>query len=158
MKARLENGEVVIYNAIPKSFVHEGNTIIGFDNLDEVSLTEFGFFDVEQPVFDSKTQDIGDIYFDSDLNVFRYHIINTLDGLSIDEIKKIKILQLKGIAQAALSPYDWYASRKIIRGIEIPDSVISSTNKIISSVDSIESLIMSASTIDDLLSIDIYNL
>ena len=66
MKARIEEGKIVKYNAIPNSFKASGKLILGGGkNLSNEKLEEYGFFDVIVPDYDSVIEVIHNLHFDN---------------------------------------------------------------------------------------------
>ena len=64
MKAIEINGEIKIYNTLPKSWEGNKHYVGGFNNLSNEELKEEGFYDVIVPDYDSNIKKLSDIYFD----------------------------------------------------------------------------------------------
>ena len=76
MKARIENGAVRLYGALPSRFSGvTGNYAGGFHLLDAEIHRAEGFYELEQPEFDESLQRLGAIYFDQQDRVFRHQVI-----------------------------------------------------------------------------------
>ena len=62
MKAVQINGSIKIYSRTPKTW---GNVIGGFNLLSDSDLQSYGFYNVIIPKYNSSTQKLSDIEFDS---------------------------------------------------------------------------------------------
>lgn len=120
MKAKDYNGTIKVYNNLPKSY---GKIISGFDLLSDNELKEHGFYNVVVPTYDSRTQEIGNIYFDSDNSQFTYPVNDKTWNDSLADLKVAKIKQLKGIYNSKLAKTDWYISRFAEKNIAIPSNI-----------------------------------
>lgn len=119
MKAKDFNGTIKVYNQVPKSY----NNIIGFQYLSDSDLESHGFYDVVTPTYNSNTQELGDIYFDSANNQFTYPVNSKTFSQTVAQMKTAKIAQLKSIYNRKLSETDWYVTRKSEKGTAIPSDV-----------------------------------
>lgn len=119
MKAKDFNGTIKTYGSVPKTY----NNIIGFNYLSDADLESHGFYDVVIPTYNSKIQELGDIYFDSDNNQFTYPVNNKTWSQTVAEMKAEKIEQLKSIYNAKLSKTDWLVVRKSEKGTAIPSDI-----------------------------------
>lgn len=117
MKAIEINSEIKIYNNLPKSW---GNIIGGFDTLTDTELEEYGFYNIIKPDYDNQIQELSEIYFDQEQNVFTYNIINKTWLETLEELKEDKIINLKGYIKDKLNNTDWYYIRKLQRNIDVP--------------------------------------
>ena len=138
MKARIENGEVVEYNTIPKTLEKTtGETILKANTLSEEELKQLGFYDVVVPTYNNVIQDINNLHFDSSQECFVYDIVEKeLD--SLEDLKTSKIVELKTNANVKLSKTDWFLLRKAEKNIEVPEDITISRDGIRSLVDSKE--------------------
>jgi len=123
MKARIENGEVVEYNAIPKTLEKTtGETILKANTLSEEELKQLGFYDVVVPTYNNVIQDINNLHFDSSQECFVYDVVEKeLD--SLEDLKTSKIVELKTNANVKLSKTDWFLLRKTEKNIEVPENI-----------------------------------
>lgn len=122
MKAIKINEKIKTYPSIPNSFKVNGKYIAGGGkNLSKEKLTELGFYDVVRP--DTKqSEQLGDIYFDAENEVFTYPVESRTYTQSVAELKEQKIANLKHLYNSELVKTDWY----IIRGQEgtaVPQSI-----------------------------------
>lgn len=75
MKARFENGVIVLYKELPTSFKNdEVNIVGGFDLLSKEELEHYGFYDVIEPPL-KEDEEYDDIRWDESLNSFIYNVI-----------------------------------------------------------------------------------
>jgi len=123
MKARIENGEVVEYNAIPKTLEKTtGETILKANTLSEEELKQLGFYDVVVPTYNNVIQDINNLHFDSSQECFVYDVVEKeLD--SLEDLKTSKIVELKTNANVKLAKTDWFLLRKTEKNIEVPENI-----------------------------------
>lgn len=120
MKAKNYNGTIKVYNTVPKSY---GSIIGGFDLLSDSDLEGYGFYDVVTSTYDSRIQELGDIYFDTDNSQFTYPVNNKTWDNSLTDLKVAKIGELKAIYNFKLSQTDWYITRKSEKGTAIPSDI-----------------------------------
>jgi len=120
MKAIEINGEIKIYNQLPKSW---GNIIGGFHLLSDDDLRSYGFYDVIIPEYDSRVQEVGDLYFDSTSETFTGDVLNLTWPETLSELKEQKINTLKFITNENLAKTDWYYIRQLHRGINVPQEI-----------------------------------
>jgi len=85
MKARIENGQIKIYNTLPKIYNGITGCYPGNFHLqsDEIHRQE-GFIPVVTPIFDPETpetQKLGEIYFDETNDIFTYPVNNIVFDL-----------------------------------------------------------------------------
>tara|TARA_E500000081_G_scaffold75424_1_gene76987 strand:+ start:418 stop:882 length:465 start_codon:yes stop_codon:yes gene_type:complete len=120
MKAIQIDGAIKRFTTIPKAW---GNVICGYDTLSSSIWEEAGFYDVVTPSYNSNTQYLGDLEFDSDNSVFTYPIIDRTWSQTVAELKTSKIENLKSIYNRKLSETDWYIIRAQ-EGIAAPQDII----------------------------------
>ena len=123
MKARIEGGKIIKYNQVPETFQGNDKHYLNFRDTTDAEKESAGFYDVVVPTFNSRTQELGDIYFDSDNNQFTYPVNNKTWDDSLSELKDAKISLLKGIYNTKLSKTDWYVTRKSEKGTAIPSNI-----------------------------------
>ena len=121
MKAIQIGGAIKRYITIPKSW---GNVICGFDLLGSDTWEAAGFYDVVTPSYDSATQKLGDLEWDSDSSTFTYPVINRTWTQTVAELKEAKIANLKAIYNRKLSETDWYIVREAEGGTATPQSIL----------------------------------
>lgn len=71
MKARNENGIIKIYPTVPNIW----SNFLNFAQADAAILQAEGFYDLHQPVINSVTQKLGEIYFDEEYGAYTYAVI-----------------------------------------------------------------------------------
>ena len=72
MYARLENENIITYRRLPVQFEDENGLHLNFRNVADPSA--YGFYKVVTPSYDSISQRLGAIEFDSDNDVFTYPV------------------------------------------------------------------------------------
>lgn len=120
MKAVQINGSIKTYSITPKTW---GNVIGGFDLLSDSDLQSYGFYDIVIPEYNSSTQTLGDIEFDSDNNVYTYPVQNLTWSETLSELKEAKIASLKSIYKSKLAETDWYIIRAQ-EGVAAPQEIL----------------------------------
>jgi uncharacterized protein YktA (UPF0223 family) len=75
MKARLESGKIVKYNTIPNILSNSNKSITNANVASDEVLEEFGFFKVVVPEYNSETQAINNLHFNSTNNYFTYDVL-----------------------------------------------------------------------------------
>ena len=118
MKGINLNGTIKTYSSVPKTW---GN-ILGVNYMSDEDLKGLGFYDVVRPST-SASQELGDIYFDADGEVFTYPVESRTYTQTVAELKEQKIANLKSIYNSELAKTDWY----IIRGQEgtaVPQDIL----------------------------------
>ena len=109
MKAKDYNGTIKKFINIPKSY---GNIMAGFDLLSNEKLKTYGFYDIVTPDYNLKTQELGNIYFDSENEIFTYNINNKTWSETLTQLKEKQIEEAKIFARTLLYNTDWYVTRK----------------------------------------------
>ena len=117
MKAINIDGTIKIYSNL-KSF---GGSL-GLQYSSDSSLKELGFYDIVTPTIKA-SQELGDIEWDADNEVFTYSIQNKSYSQSVAELKTQKIQTLKYIYGQELRRTDWYIIRGQ-EGIAAPQSIM----------------------------------
>ena len=120
MKAVQINGSIKIYSRTPKTW---GNVIGGFNLLSDSDLQSYGFYDVVVPEYNSSTQTLGDIEFDSDNSVYTYPVENLTWSETLSELKEARIEDLKTKYNQKLKETDWYIIRAQ-EGIAAPQEIL----------------------------------
>ena len=109
MKGINLNGTIKTYSSVPKTW---GN-ILGVNYMSDEDLKGLGFYDVVRPST-KQSEELGDIYFDADAEVFTYPVESRTYTQTVAELKEQKIANLKDLYNRELAKTDWY----IIRGQE----------------------------------------
>ena len=120
MKAVQINGSIKTYSRMPKTW---GNVIGWFDLLSDSDLQSYGFYDVVIPEYNSSTQALGDIEFDSDNNVYTYPVQNLTWLETLAQLKEAKISSLKSLYKSKLAETDWYIIRSQ-EGVAAPQEIL----------------------------------
>ncbi len=89
MKARIENGVIKVFGALPGDF---GN-ILNFKNADTATHKSHGFFDVVEPAFDPDLKQRTELYFDAQNEVFTYGVTDRL--IDMEQEKQRKLLEFE---------------------------------------------------------------
>lgn len=116
MKAKNTNGTITTYPSVPKSF----KNIINFHLLSDAELRSHGFFDVHTPDYNSNTQELGDIEWDSANSRFTYPVTDKTWSQTLAEMKEQKIANLKAMYNSELSKTDWMVVREAEGGTSVP--------------------------------------
>ena len=118
MKGINLNGTIKTYSSVPKTW---GN-ILGVNYMSDEDLKGLGFYDVVKP--DTKqSEELGDIYFDADAEVFTYPVESKIFDQTVAELKEEKIKSLKLIYNRKLAVTDWYIIRAQ-EGIAAPQDIL----------------------------------
>jgi len=132
MKAIEINGIIKVYSKLPKSW--EG--VMGnFTLLSEEEIKSYGFYDVIVPEYNSKVEQLSNIFWDAGNEVFTYAVSNREWVQSLEEMKKVKINAIKVNAQGKLNKTDWYVTRKAEKNINIPEPITTERDQIKATVD-----------------------
>ena len=113
MKGINLNGTIKTYSSVPKTW---GN-ILGVNYMSDEDLKGLGFYDVVTPST-SASQQLGDIFFDADAEVFTYPVESRTFDQTVAELKEQKIANLKHLYNRELAKTDWI----IIRDQELGDT------------------------------------
>jgi putative lipase involved disintegration of autophagic bodies len=82
-----------------------------------------GLYDVVTPEYNEKTQELGDIYWDTDNGNFTYPVTDITFDDSLEQMKISAILLLKSNLNLKLFETDWYYTRKIDINVPVPETV-----------------------------------
>jgi len=118
MKGINLNGTIKTYSSVPKTW---GN-ILGVNYMSDEDLKGLGFYDVVTPST-TASQQLGNIYFDADAEVFTYPVESKTFDQTVAELKEIKIKQLKEKYKNLLLETDWYIIRAQ-EGIAAPQDIL----------------------------------
>ena len=168
MYARLENENIITYRRLPVQFEDKNGLHLNFRNVADPSA--YGFYNVVTPSYDSISQRLGAIEFDSDNDVFTYPVSDidftttyevrdeegeltgeTLPNYDIDAKKLDLIKSVKEEANRLLSPTDWYILRKAERDVDVPSDVATERGSIITKAAGFETEINALTTYESLL-------
>lgn len=152
MKAKDYNGTIKKFINIPKSY---GNIMAGFDLLSNEKLKTYGFYDIVTPDYNLKTQELGDIYFDSENEIFTYNINNKTWSETLTQLKEKQIEEAKIFARTLLYNTDWYVTRKSEKGLGIPNNIQTERNNIRTTCDNHETAINALNTKAEVVSYNI---
>ena len=118
MKGINLNGTIKTYSSVPKTW---GN-ILGVNYMSDEDLKGLGFYDVVRPST-KQSEELGDIYFDADNEVFTYPVESRTYTQTVTELKEQKIAQLKNLYNSKLAKTDWYIIRAQ-EGIAVPQNIL----------------------------------
>ena len=142
MKAIQINGSIKTYSRLPKTW---GTVIGGFDLLSDSDLQSYGFYDVVIPEYNSSTQTLGDIEFDSNNNVYTYPVKNLTWSETLSELKEAKIASLKLVYKSKLAETDWYIIRAQ-EGVAAPQEILDARSTLRTECDTHETAINALTT------------
>jgi hypothetical protein len=124
MKARIENGNIRTYKSLPRTFkTEDGKVILNFNRGSEELHRSYGFFDVVSDSYDSVVEKLGAIEWSEEDNSFRRFKVSKSISKTLSELKSDKISMVKKKAGEELSGTDWYVTRKIETGVDIPQEI-----------------------------------
>lgn len=106
MKGININGTIKTYSSVPKTW---GN-ILGVNYMSDEDLKTLGFYDVVRPDTNN-SQELGNIYFDADNEIFTYPVESKTFSETVAELKASKIQRLKDLYNAKLIETDWIIIR-----------------------------------------------
>jgi hypothetical protein len=168
MYGKIIDGNITTYRRLPVQFEDENGLHLNFRNVADPSA--YGFYSVVTPSYDSISQRLGAIEFDSDNDVFTYSVSDidytttyevrdeegeptgeTLPNYDIDAKKLDLIKSVKEEANRLLSPTDWYILRKAERDVDVPSKVIAERGSIITKAAEFETAINALTTYESLL-------
>ena len=168
MYGKIIDGNITTYRRLPVQFEDESGLHLNFRNVSDPSA--YGFYSVVIPSYDSISQRLGAIEFDSDNDVFTYPVSDidftttydvldedfeptgeTLPNYDIDAKKLELIKSVKEEANRLLSPTDWYILRKAERSVDVPSNVATERGSIITKAAGFETEINALTTYESLL-------
>lgn len=151
MKAIEINGEIKLFNKLPKEFkTSNGSLVLG---LNEKFAGDVGFKDVITPEYDSRVQQLSNLHLDGD--VYTYDVIEKEITETIEELKLEKIRELKSKIGKRLSATDWYIIRKTDTNENIPTNVIDDRSNLRQVNEDMEAEINALSTKKDVILFEI---
>jgi len=155
MKAININGQIKIYNELPSTW---GNIMGGFNLLSDNELKNYGFYDVVIPDYDSRIQNIGDLYFDSASETFTKDISDKTWTQTLEELKQEQINFFKVNTSLKLALTDWYIIRNQETGEAIPSDITSARQALRDQVYTVETQINALATKKSVMSYNFPNL
>lgn len=151
MKAININGQIKTYDRLPKSW---GNVLGGFDLLSDEQLKTYGFYDVVIPDWDSRIQELGDLYFDSASETFTKDVSDKTWTQTLAQLKEQQINNFKHSTGTKLQQTDWYIIRNQETGAAIPADITSARQALRDQADTVESEINSKTSKKAVMSYD----
>lgn len=167
MKAKDFNGQISTWRKLPNVWEDENGVHLNFRKADHKS---FGFYDVVTPSYDSISQKLGSIEFDSENEVFTYPVIDidfdatydvigddmeptgeTLPVYDIDKLKSDIKTQIKAKAGELLKPTDWYVIRFTERQVAVPDSIAEEREDIVTKAEGFEAELDALESVESVL-------
>jgi hypothetical protein len=178
MKARLEKGEVKQYGIMPKAFLTvaeylptieghnldpngvslpyiEGQIVKDADTLSDDTLKLFGFFDLVRPQYDSRIEEVNDLYFNGE--IFTQDVQDRELVLTLDEYKQMVINNYDHTLHQEFSKTDYHYIKQLELGTEIPQDVLDSRAALRVEAESIKAEIMALTTKKDVLTFNLPN-
>ena len=99
------NGTIKTFSKLPKVWSNENGT-----HLNIIDGQAFGFYPVVRPTA-KQSEQLGDIYFDADAEVFTYLVESKTYTQTVAELKEQKIANLKDLYNRELAKTDWIIVR-----------------------------------------------
>jgi len=152
MKALVKNKSIIIYKTLPNVW----NNILNFKYATDEVLINHGFYDIARPSYNPMTQTKGGLYFDEANSIVTYDVtdidfdqdIDILDEegnitgtekrYKVDDIKALKLSEIKSKAGRLLQPTDWQVIRKAERSIDIDTNIATKRAGILAEVNRLE--------------------
>jgi len=144
MKAVEINGNIKTFGTLPKSWDSNGTTILNFNKLSDIDAQAYGFYDVVQPTYDSRIEELKNLHLDRE--VYTYDVIEKPIKETLAELKANKIAQLKRMIGSKLSVTDWYIIREADSGEAAPSEIKGERAALRTQSDSIEAEINALTT------------
>jgi hypothetical protein len=140
MKAKIIDG-VISIGPVPSNY----KNYVGFDKMSDELHTSEGFYPVVSPHYNPEYQELGELYFDEENEVFTYKV--KLQTLNIEEIREAKKAEFKEIVEKkVMNALLVGGLEKLIMGEKIPqelkDKIIAlraREQEVYNAIDSIES-------------------
>ena len=135
MKAIEINGEIKVYNSLPNSW----KGVMGnFSKLSDEEIKSYGFYGVVSPDYNSRTQELSNIFWDENNEVFTYTVNDIEFSQTVEELKEMQINDLKKRLNLKLEETDWYILRKAERNIDIPSEITTERNNLFAELETKE--------------------
>ena len=155
MKKAIEiNGEIKVYNTLPKSW---SNVIGGFHLLSDEQLESYGFYDAIIPEHNNSVEELSAIYFDSDNEIFTYDVSDKTWSETVAELKTRRINHFKSRVNIELQKTHWYIIRSVDNGDDIPSNITDARAATRTQSDTVESEINALTTKKNVMQYDFPN-
>jgi len=159
MKAVNNAGEITFYQSVPNSFRSSTGLHLNVKGWSDQDMKDNGLFDVIIDVdYDSRIHNLGEIYWDTKVNVFRKDKINKTWDKSLSELKEQSISNFKLRIGSELAKTDWYIIREADNGTEIPSEVQEARQNLRELSDTVESEINAITTKAKVITYDFPNI
>ena len=155
MKATEINGQIKQYSKLPSSW---RNVLGGFDLLSDDELKTYGFYDVVIPDYDSRVEDLGELYFDSASETFTKDVSDKTWVLTLKELKERQINNFNHSTGSKLQVTDWYVIRNQETGDAIPSDITSARQALRDQANTVETEINALTTKKAVMSYDLPSL
>tara|TARA_B100001059_G_scaffold215575_1_gene233190 strand:+ start:308 stop:766 length:459 start_codon:yes stop_codon:yes gene_type:complete len=143
MKAIEINGTIKVYRKLPNSW----KGVMGnFNKLSDEEIKKYGFYNVVTPDYNSKAQELSDIFWDENNEVFTYTVNDIEFSETVEELKEMQINDLKRKLNLKLEETDWYILRKAERNIDIPLEITAERNNLFAELETKENEINALTT------------
>jgi len=138
MKAKTIDNKIELFRQTPKEiFIQADDEWVQLDT--EAKLKANGFYDVVDPAYNHKIEDIGDIEFDATNKVFIYPVVDrTLD---IDKIKATLLREMLDEEEKLQNAARRYERRMQHEGKTIPTAFKTKVTAIYTKIDALETYI-----------------
>ena len=110
-----------------------------FSKLSNEEMQSYGFYDIITPDYNSRTQELSNIFWDASNKVFTYTVSNINFTQTVSELKEMQITDLKNRFNLKLAKTDWYIIRKAERNIDIPSAITTERNSLFAELETKES-------------------
>ena len=135
MKAIQIEGKIKVYKTLPDSW----KGVMGnFSKLSDEEIKSYGFYDVVTPDYNSRTQELSNIFWDENNEVFTYTVNDIEFSQTVEELKEMQINDLKKRLNLKLEETDWYILRKAERNIDIPSEITTERNNLFAELETKE--------------------
>jgi hypothetical protein len=178
MKARLEKGEIKQYDYMPQSFLTvaeylptieghnldengnslayvEGQIVKDAKDLSDDTLKLFGFFDYVRPQYDSRIEELGDIYFNDE--IFTQDVQDIDLVLTLEEYKQNVISNYDYTLHREFAKTDYHYIKQLELGTEIPQDVLDARTALRAEAEVVKAEINALTTKKDVLTYDLPN-
>ena len=152
MKAIDINGQIKQYSKLPSSW---GNVLGGFNLLSDDELKAYGFYDIVIPDYDSRVEDLGELYFDNASETFTKDVSDKTWVKTLSELKEEVIYNFNHLTQSKLQNTDWYIVRNQEIGTAIPADITTARQALRDQVNTVETEINALTTKKAVMSYDL---
>ena len=159
MKAVNNGGVITFYQSLPNTFRSSTGLHLNVKEWSDDKMKENGLFDVIiDEDYDSRIHDLGEIYWDTEYNVFRKDKSNKTWSKSLSELKEQAIINFKSLVGGKLAKTDWYVIRNVDNGSEIPSEVQEARQDLRNTSDTVEQEINAITTKAGVITYDFPNI